>query len=124
MKSIVSLEYIDRGFKKIENSANIDILLLKHISEFSKLDLKETHNHLIQSSERVFLLNQLKTTIDNIENSYYKNRHVFEAFNPDQTLRNLLSFSDQIHHEEINKATSLYKDYKELDNEYDCVSFP
>ncbi len=122
MDCLVSLEYIDRGFKKIENSENIDISILKHISEFSKLDLKETHSHLIQSSERVFLLNQLKTTIDNIENSYYKNRHVFEVFNPGQTLRNLLSFSDEILQNEINKATSLYKDYKELDNEYDWKS--
>lgn len=70
MDCLVSLEYIDRGFKEIENSGDIDISILKHISEFSKRDLKDTHNHLLQSSERVFLLNQLETTIDNIKNSY------------------------------------------------------
>jgi hypothetical protein len=122
MDCLISLEYIDRGFREIENLDNIDILILKHISEFSKRDLKETHSHLLQLSEREFLLNQFKTTIDNIENSYYKNRHVFEAFNPDQTLRNNLSFYDEIYYNEINKATSLGNEYKKLDNEYDWKS--
>tara|TARA_B100000378_G_scaffold226603_1_gene190676 strand:+ start:2006 stop:2971 length:966 start_codon:yes stop_codon:yes gene_type:complete len=123
MDCLVSLEYIDRGFKEIENSGDIDISILKHISEFSKRDLKDTHNHLLQSSERVFLLNQLETTIDNIKNSYGKNKQVFDAFNPGERLRKFLRFSDDILQNKINKATSLGKEYRDLDKEYERRSY-